>query len=200
MKDIETFESICSQFGEPLAVWEPKTHPLRQRGLSPFSANPDPVKIAVWKIPDEGEGGVIIGCTWHEGPPHQWHLNAGHRQAVAHLMELLATVTGERDAARQELAHMHAKASEETETLIHDLSMAAWDQGADSGVVWCPDADMTKRGVVPMSQEQGLENSRAHFALHGSGSPTGVFEQALNALRGHIAKIQNLPASLKSGK
>ena len=42
------------------------------------------------------------------------------------------------------------------EILIHNLAMAAWDAGCDSGVVWCPDADMSKRGVVPMTQEEGL--------------------------------------------
>lgn len=102
--DIDTFESICASHGDPIAVWEPETHPLRGSGRYPFCSAPDPVKIAVWKIDDKYEGGILVGCTWHEGPPHQWHVNAGHRQAIAHLMGLIAAVEAERDSLRADLA------------------------------------------------------------------------------------------------
>ena len=65
--------------------------------------------------------------------------------------------------------------------------------GADAGVVWCPDADMTKRGVVPMTQEEGLEHSRAHFAEHGAGSPTAPFSIAMHNLRSALAKLEPKP-------
>jgi len=79
------------------------------------------------------------------------------------------------------------------EGLIQALAVAAWDEGADAGVVWCPDADMTKRGVVPMTQEEGLEHSRAHFAEHGAGSPTAPFSIAMHNLRAALAKLEPKP-------
>ena len=84
-------------------------------------------------------------------------------------------------------------AREEIEGLIRALAMAAWDEGSDAGVVWCPDADMTKRGVVPMTQEEGLEHSRAHFAEHGAGSPTAPFSIAMHNLRSALAKLEPNP-------
>jgi len=84
-------------------------------------------------------------------------------------------------------------AREEIEGLIRALAMAAWDEGSDAGVVWCPDADMTKRGVVPMTQEEGLEHSRAHFAEHGAGSPTAPFSIAMHNLRSALAKLEPKP-------
>lgn len=69
------------------------------------------------------------------------------------------------------------------EILIHNLAMAAWDAGCESGVVWCPDADMSKRGVVPMTQEEGLRDSREHFATHGGGAEASEFDSALRSLR-----------------
>lgn len=69
------------------------------------------------------------------------------------------------------------------ESLIHALCMAAWDAGAESGTVWCPDADMSKRGVVPMTQDEGFAHAREHFARHGGGSESSAFDQALAALR-----------------
>jgi len=84
-------------------------------------------------------------------------------------------------------------AREEIEGLLQALAVAAWDEGADAGVVWCPDADMTKRGVVPMTQEEGLEHSRAHFAEHGAGSPTAPFSIAMHNLRSALAKLEPKP-------
>jgi hypothetical protein len=81
-------------------------------------------------------------------------------------------------------------ARDEIEGLLQALAMAAWDEGSDAGVVWCPDADMTERGVVPMSQEEGLKHSRAHFAEHGAGSPTAPFSIAMHNLRSALAKLE----------
>lgn len=76
------------------------------------------------------------------------------------------------------------------ESLIHALCMAAWDAGAESGTVWCPDADMSKRGVVPMTQDEGFAHAREHFARHGGGSESSAFDQALAALRAELERIQ----------
>lgn len=77
------------------------------------------------------------------------------------------------------------------ETLIHNLAMAAWDAGCESGVVWCPDADMSKRGVVPMTQEDGLRDSREHFAAHGGGGAASEFDSALRALRRQLERRES---------
>lgn len=92
---------------------------------------------------------------------------------------------------RGDAKRLQSSTSQDVESLIHAVAMAAWDHGADCGTVWCPDADMSKRGVVPCTQEEGFQESRAHFAKHGSGSPVGEFEVALNALR---ARLQSAPA------
>jgi hypothetical protein len=155
MKDIDTFESICSQLGEPLAVWEPQTHPLRQRGLHPFSANPDPYKVAVWKISDEGEGGIVIGCTWHEGPPHQWHINAGHRQAVAHLMELLKAANAEKESLQAENDRLRSK-------------IASVGEPPDLTLEWCDElwrkAPQEVRWSIGASLKWCIEQDRARLA------------------------------------
>lgn len=72
------------------------------------------------------------------------------------------------------------------ESLIHALCMAAWDAGAESGTVWCPDADMSKRGVVPMTQDEGFAHAREHFARHGGGAESSAFGLALAALRAEL--------------
>lgn len=125
--DIDTFEGICASHGDPIAVWEPETHPLRWRGRYPFCSAPDPVKIAVWKIDDKYEGGILVGCTWHEGPPHQWHVNAGHRQAIAHLMGLIAAVEAERDSLRADLADARQCLSMFTDDPRSDLARITAD-------------------------------------------------------------------------
>lgn len=81
------------------------------------------------------------------------------------------------------------------ESLIHALCMAAWDAGAESGTVWFPDADMSKRGVVPMTQDEGFAHAREHFARHGGGSESSAFDQALAALRSELARIKAAPVS-----
>ena len=75
------------------------------------------------------------------------------------------------------------------EHLLHDLAMAAWDAGAEAGIVWDPDAPLEKRGIVLCTPEDGLENSRANFARHGSGSPNSDFCRALQAIREHARAI-----------
>jgi len=69
------------------------------------------------------------------------------------------------------------------ESLLHDLALAAWDEGADAGMAWDPDADPAKRGVVPCTPEEGIAKARDHFAKHGSGSPSSAFSRALQAIR-----------------
>lgn len=115
---------------------------------------------------------------------------------VVDLQGQIDELTAERDHLRAELQRLKSAASEGVESLIHNVAMAAWDAGCDSGVVWCPDADMSKRGIVPMSQEEGLRNAREHFAKHGSGSPVGDYESALNALR---ACLRSSPAPVVGG-
>lgn len=74
------------------------------------------------------------------------------------------------------------------EPLIHDLAMAAWDCGADAGDAWCRDADRSKRGIVPMTPEEGFADARRHFSEHGAGSLVAPFSIALEALRAGIAQ------------
>ena len=75
------------------------------------------------------------------------------------------------------------------ENLLHDLAVAAWDEGADAGMVWDPDADPAKRGVVPCTPGEGIAKARDHFAKHGSGSPSSAFSRALQAIREHSRTI-----------
>lgn len=88
--DRMTFVSICERWGQPIAIYDIDEHPLRSIRSKMFVLNPDPFRIAVWKIDEQHEGGIIIGCTWHdpnEFPEGEWHLNSGHRQLVRHLMD-----------------------------------------------------------------------------------------------------------------
>lgn len=75
------------------------------------------------------------------------------------------------------------------ENLLHDLAVAAWDEGADAGMVWDPDADPAKRGVVPCTPGEGIAKARDHFAKHGSGSPSSAFSRALQAIREHSRTV-----------
>lgn len=105
----------------------------------------------------------------------------------------------ELDSAKRRIAEIEASAvlaPEQTEAhaglvlerLLHDLVMAAWDFGADAGIAWDPDADPTKRGIVPYEPEEGLARARAHFAEHGSRSPNSAFSRALQAIRKCLAE------------
>jgi hypothetical protein len=100
------------------------------------------------------------------------------------------------DAANAAIARLRSSASQDVETLIHAVAMAAWDHGAECGIVWDPDADMSKRGVVPLTQEEGLQHSREHFAEHGTGSPVGPFEKALAAL---YSRLRSSPVPVADG-
>ena len=105
MKDIETFDSFCEAWGQPIADFEITPHPARNiRDRSKFCANPDPLRVAVWKVSEECQGGIVVGCTWHDGPPHQWHANDGSRAAIAHLLSERDRLASELQAVRGELA------------------------------------------------------------------------------------------------
>ena len=97
-----TFDAIREKRGEPIAAFEISAHP--ERTMESFSINPDPSKVAVWKISDEFEGGIIIYCTWGDGKDAEWHPNSGHRQLVAHLLADRDRLRSELDAARADLA------------------------------------------------------------------------------------------------
>ena len=84
---------------------------------------------------------------------------------------------------------VEARAVVVPESLLHDLAMAAWDEGADAGMVWDPDADPAKRGVVPCAPEEGIAKARDHFARHGSG-PGSAFSRALQAIREHSRALR----------
>ena len=99
-----TFDAICEKRGEPIAVFEISAHP--ERTMESFSINPDPSKVAVWKISDEFEGGIIIYCTWGNNQDAEWYPNSGHRQLVAHLLADRDRLRSELDAARADLARV----------------------------------------------------------------------------------------------
>ena len=114
------------------------------------------------------------------------------RRAVAELLAYIATL--EQAAAERAIADGSrgpgvVPAAVVPESLLHDLAMAAWDEGADAGMVWDPDADPAKRGVVPCTPEEGIAKARDHFAKHGSGSPSSAFSRALQAIREHSRAI-----------
>ncbi len=92
--------------------------------------------------------------------------------------------------AREVVRLREAQAVVVPESLLHDLAMAAWDEGADAGMVWDPDADPAKRGVVPCTPEEGIAKARDHFARHGSGSPGSAFSRALQAIRENSRAIR----------
>lgn len=83
---MNTFDSICARRGSPIAVLEITPHPKRDPRSAECVANPDPVLVAVWKIPDDYEGGVLVCGTYSAAAGSEWHLNKGERQAVAHLL------------------------------------------------------------------------------------------------------------------
>lgn len=101
--DRHTFATVCAKWGEPIAILEITPHPLRGMNWDPFCSSPDPVKIGVWKIDDKYEGGVIIGCTWSDSPDGEWSMNAGHRQAVTHLLSEREALRSQLTAAKAEL-------------------------------------------------------------------------------------------------
>lgn len=114
------------------------------------------------------------------------------RRAVAELLAYVDTL--EQAAAERAIADGSrgpgvVPAAVVPESLLHDLAMAAWDEGANAGMVWDPDADPAKRGVVPCTPEEGIAKARDHFAKHGSGSPSSAFSRALQAIREHSRSI-----------
>ena len=120
--------------------------------------------------------------------PNDMHWAQEMRRAVA---ELLAHIDTLEQAAAERVIRDGSRgpgvapAAVVPESLLHDLAMAAWDEGADAGMVWDPDADPAKRGVAPCAPEEGVAKARDHFARHGSGSPGSAFSRALQAIREH---------------
>ena len=110
MSDIDTFESICATRGQPIEVFEITPHPGRDLCGGRFVANPDPIRVGIWKLPDEIEGGLMVCGTYHDGPPHQWHYNTGERATVAHLL-------AERDRLRAELQDVRDELKELRESV-----------------------------------------------------------------------------------
>ena len=104
---------------------------------------------------------------------------------IAHLEGMLSLEREHANRLRARVAELDARRVVVPEHLLHDLAMAAWDAGADAGIAWDPDAPPEKRGITPLTPEEGLANSRAHFAKHGSGSPNSEFGRALQAIREH---------------
>ena len=126
-----------------------------------------------------GEGGIPLMLT------------ASDVDALESMHSRLCAALGlPEDSAPEKVAEAaEARRVAVPEHLLHELAMAAWDAGADAGIVWCPDADRTKRGTTPLTPQEGLENSRTHFAKHGSGSPNSEFGRALQAIREHARAI-----------
>ena len=125
---------------------------------------------------------VIAEC------PNDMHWAQEMRRAVAELLahiDALEQTAAERVIADGGRGPGVVPAVVVPETLLHDLAMAAWDEGADAGMAWDPDADPAKRGVAPCTPEEGIAKARDHFARHGSGSPGSAFSRALQAIREH---------------
>ena len=118
------------------------------------------------------------------------HLEEQISEALTHGPDTLTYILAQAlTTARARVAELEARPVVVPEHLLHGLAMAAWDAGADAGIVWCPDADRTKRGTTPLTPEEGIENARAHFAKHGSGSPNSEFGRALQAIRDNVHAI-----------
>lgn len=103
---------------------------------------------------------------------------------------------------RAELQRLQSAASEDVESLVHDVAMAAWDAGCGSGVVWCP-----KRDKPCMYHDDGLQCSPApvaggvlteedlYNACEWTGG-TGDFGEYPELIRG--ATVENLNRILAS--
>ena len=118
------------------------------------------------------------------------HLDEQIAEALTHGPDTLTYILAQEvTTARARVAELEARRAVVPEHLLHDLAMAAWDAGADAGIAWDPDAPPEKRGITPLTPEEGLANSRAHFAKHGSGSPNSEFGRALQAIREHSRAI-----------
>lgn len=118
------------------------------------------------------------------------HLDEQIAEALTHGPDTLTYILARAlKTARARVADLEARRVVVPEHLLHDLAMAAWDEGADAGIAWDPDAPPEKRGITPLMPEEGLANSRAHFAKHGSGSPNSEFVRALHAIREHASAI-----------
>ena len=93
----------------------PGMDPCRVRIPAPSSvkgiATRATVRVGIWRLPDDIEGGLMVCGTYHTGAPFQWHYNCGERSAVAHLLADRDRLRSELDAARAELARVRAAAS-----------------------------------------------------------------------------------------
>ena len=103
-QEIDTFESICADRGEPIEVFDIVSPPERDIRCGKFIPSPDPVRVGIWKLPDDIEGGIMVCGTYHTGAPFQWHYNCGERSAVAHLLADRDRLRSELDAKCAELA------------------------------------------------------------------------------------------------
>lgn len=75
--------------------------------------------------------------------------------------------------------------------IVHDIAMAAYDEGVDSGIAWCPDAKEGSRGVTPLTPEEGLAYSRSHFSEYGEDCASSEYAKAMMKLRDNL---RGLPA------
>jgi len=123
-----------------------------------------------------------------QGAKQIYDLRDAVTEAFAHI-DALEQAAAERVIAEGSRGPGVAPAVAVPESLLHDLALAAWDEGADAGMAWDPDADPAKRGVVPRTPEEGIAKARDHFAKHGSGSPSSAFSRALQAIREHSRSI-----------
>lgn len=141
-QEIDTFESICAGRGEPIEVFDIVSPPERDIRCGKFIPSPDPVRVGIWKLPDDIEGGLMVCGTYHTGAPLQWHYNCGERSAVAHLLADRDRLRSELDAARAELARGRvayimqierraAKHCAEWDRLVR--AIGCWDPGSYQG-------------------------------------------------------------------
>ena len=144
-QEINTFESICAGRGEPIEVFDIVSPPERDIRCGKFIPSPDPVRVGIWRLPDDIEGGLMVCGTYHTGAPFQWHYNSGERSAVAHLLADRDRLRSELDAARAELARVRrayirqierraAKHCDEWAQVIR--SMGCRDPGSYQGRRW----------------------------------------------------------------
>ena len=106
-QEIDTFESICAGRGEPIEVFDIVSPPERDIRCGKFIPSPDPVRVGIWKLPSDIEGGLMVCGTYHTGAPLQWHYNCGERSAVAHLLADRDRLRSELDAIAKERSGPH---------------------------------------------------------------------------------------------
>lgn len=78
--------------------------------------------------------------------------------------------------------------------IVHEIAMAAYDEGVEAGIAWDPDAKEGFRGITPLTPEQGLAYSRWHFCEHGGAIVSTDFSKALQKLRNNLFGLHIPPA------